>query len=338
MALAAALLAGMSGTPSASVAQPAVLEASKKAAAAAADKAFEAFKQGKFIEALAGFEEADKAFHSPKFLLYVARTQAKLGRLLAAKGTYAKVIAEPLAPYAPAEFFAAQSDAKTELVGLVRRIPYLSVHAASGVGSLVLDGQPVSEGAKIAVDPGDHTLSGQTDTAASLQRKVRVAEGESKEVTLELAPAPLATATEPEPSGDSAGPAVVPDATAATGEPGAHRGIPKATVVAYGGAVAGLLITGIFGGLTLATKGDYDRAFNAFPQDPKKINAAADKGATFGLVTDIGLAVLVAGAAVGTIVWVVASRSPAKRAGASGRTLRIGVAPAAGGAAAVGVF
>jgi hypothetical protein len=64
------------------------LEAAKKDAAGFANRAFEDFTQGKYEAAVIGFELADKAFHSPKFLLYMARAYVKLGRLRAGKGVY----------------------------------------------------------------------------------------------------------------------------------------------------------------------------------------------------------------------------------------------------------
>ena len=72
------------------LAQPtqAEIEAGKKAAAEAANKAFDAFKDGKYEDASAGFQNADKAFHASKFILYIPRPQPKPGRLGPAKPTY----------------------------------------------------------------------------------------------------------------------------------------------------------------------------------------------------------------------------------------------------------
>jgi tetratricopeptide (TPR) repeat protein len=106
------------------LAQPSAteLQAAKKAAAEHGNRAYDAFHAGNYAEAIVGFQKADKAFHAPRFLVYIARAQVKLGRLSAAKGTYERVVNEQLPVYAPAEFFSAQNEAKQELAELLPRL------------------------------------------------------------------------------------------------------------------------------------------------------------------------------------------------------------------------
>ena len=78
------------------LAQPkkAELEAAKKEAIAIADKGVEAYRGEKYADAITHFTNADKKFHVPKFLLYVARSQVKLAKLLEAKTTYQGIVDE----------------------------------------------------------------------------------------------------------------------------------------------------------------------------------------------------------------------------------------------------
>ena len=79
-----AVLLVLGTVASSSSAQPtqAEIDAAKKVAAEAANKAFEDFNAGKYDEAIAGFQKADKSFHGLKFGLYIGRAQAKQGKLL----------------------------------------------------------------------------------------------------------------------------------------------------------------------------------------------------------------------------------------------------------------
>lgn len=253
--LAAALALSAPSGPALAQTPSSEIEAAKKIAAETANQALEAFEAGEYEDAIAGFEKADRAFHAPKFLLYVARAQQKLGRLLAARATYEKILKEKLAPYAPPEFFDAQADAKKELAELTDRI--------------------------------------QSEPPA---------------------PAPSATAAASASDGPAPGP-----------ERPAPQGVPTVTYVAYGAGAVGLVVGVLFGGLTLAKKGEFDANPTA---------EAADQGEAFSHVADVGFGLAIAGAAVGTVVWVVSARSTK----ATPQAAKLFVAPRAGGLTIGGTF
>src|SRR5690349_12669049 len=96
LALAVSLLSAL---PAGAQPSPGEIEASKRAAAELANAAFDAFRDGRFADAISGFEKAERLFHAPKFLLYVARSQVKLGKLTAAKATYEGIVGEKLTTY-----------------------------------------------------------------------------------------------------------------------------------------------------------------------------------------------------------------------------------------------
>lgn len=326
------------------LAQPtqAEIEAGKKAAAEAANKAFDAFKDGKYEDAIAGFQKADKAFHASKFILYIARAQAKLGRLGAAKSTYESLVKEQLATYAPPEFFAAQADAKKELADLLPRIPTLTIQAKPGITGVTLDGQPAALGQPIPLDPGEHTIAATAPDHRSLSKKVALQERDAKTETLEppaVAPPPVVTATA------TAAPTATLTTTAspsATGAPSAApagtgsflSSMPTVTKVTYGVGAAGLIVGAVFGGLTLSTKGDYDSLKTT--GNAADINAAASQGRTFAIVTDVGFLAAIAGVAAGTIVWIVSPAPAAPSGPKTGRSLV--VAPRGSGLTIGGTF
>ena len=323
------------------LAQPkkAEIEAAKKEAIAIADKGVEAFRGEKYQDAIDAFSKADQKFHVPKFVLYVARSQVKLGKLLQAKATYQGIVDEKLPQYAPEEFFTAQNDAKKELVELENKIPTVRIEV-NGVpqgqaATVTLDGNAVAAtdlGRPLPLNPGAHSVVVNLPGRPQLVRSVNLREGGSESVILEMGvtAAPVVTTT----AQVTVAP-VVTAAPSATGssepaKPGGLR-IPTLSIAAYGVGAAGLVAGAVFGGLTLST---YD-AYNAKPT-----KAGLDQGRLFGLVADIGFGTAVVGAAVGTVYWLVTkpksdAKAPAAKTGAFVSPV---VGTSGGGVAVVGRF
>lgn len=305
----AALAFALALSGGSALAQPkkAELEAAKKEAIAIADKGVEAFRGEKYQDAIDAFSRADQRFHVPKFVLYVARAQAKLGKMLEAKATYQTIADEKLAQYAPDEFFAAQADAKKELVELENRIPTVRIEVngvpAGQAASVTFDGVALAAtdlARSLPRNPGAHVIVVTLPGRPLVTRNVNLREGGSESVILEMGVAaiPVSTvqATLPVPTAPpSTGTAVAP-ATRTAGPDKPSTGVPGLTIAAYAVGGAGLVAGAVFGGLTLGVYNDYNA---------KPTKDALDQGRTFGLVTDIGFGVAVAGAAVGTIYWLV---------------------------------
>src|SRR6185503_12180093 len=70
------------------------------ARAAATDGAV-AFQASRWAEALDLFQRAESLVHAPPHVLYIARSQVKLGHLVEAREAYRKLTSETLAPTAP---------------------------------------------------------------------------------------------------------------------------------------------------------------------------------------------------------------------------------------------
>lgn len=333
--LALATLAG----PALAQPKKAEIEAAKKEAVAIADKGVEAFRAQKYDAAIDAFKRADQRFHVPKFLLYVARSQVKLGKLLAAKATYQAIVDEKLPPYAPEEFFSAQADAKKELVELENKIPTVRIEVNGlGAGQLpavTLDGAALASGdlgRPLARDPGPHTIVVTASGRPQVTRNVNLREGGSESVILEMGvtapPVPGGAGTG---SGSPTGPTTAePTATVTAGAP-KSGGVPTLTIAAWSVGAAGLVAGAVMGGLAL---GKYDE-YNTTPAKD-----ALDQGRLFSLVADIGFGTAVAGAAVGTIYWLVTK--PKSGAGVppsqGGLFLAPAVGASGGGAVITGRF
>ncbi|MFO0593097.1 MAG: hypothetical protein U0441_36480 [Polyangiaceae bacterium] len=343
------LVLGTFAPPLSAQPTPTEIENAKKVAAEAANNAFEDFNAGKYDEAIAGFQKADKWFHAPKFGLYIGRAQAKQGKLLAAKATFEALIAEQLAAYAPKEFFSAQADAKKDLADLTKRIPTLTIQVKGVVTGVTLDGQPAKIGEAVQLDPGAHVIAGVGPDQGRMTTKLTLAEGDAKTETLE----PIASAP---PTGTPTATAfVVPTTTAAvpTAQPTAQL-TPTATAqptvtashtsepvlpsppssgshvvsyVAFSAAGIALIAGGVLGGLTLAKQSDYLHG----TRTTERMNEVN----TFATAADTLLSLAAIGAIAGIVAWV---QPPIEDAPNKKSARRILFVPTPGGALIYGNF
>src|SRR3954454_24091886 len=82
----------------------------RAAARVAARQGFAAFNEGRYRDALDLLERAESVVHAPTHMLFIARSYEKMGRLVKAGETYAKLLQEQLLPNASKPF----RDAKTD--------------------------------------------------------------------------------------------------------------------------------------------------------------------------------------------------------------------------------
>src|SRR5687767_4640019 len=76
----------------------------RAAARAAADAGADAFEKNDYPQALELFSRAERLYHAPPHLLFIARSLEKLGRLVEAREAYLKLAAEKLPASAPNAF------------------------------------------------------------------------------------------------------------------------------------------------------------------------------------------------------------------------------------------
>ncbi len=216
--------------------------ASAEAALQRGREALALFEEGSHAAALALFEAAEASFHSPVFVVYIARCQRELGRLLEARSTFDRVLGEALPEDAAPPWLKAQADAAVEREALAARIPTLTVlvDAPTKEVTLTIDGRAVAVGAAIELNPGPRTVRASHRSRSVSQRLTVLA---SSHETLRLtlgAPAP----TDPSP----APPGVLELPPPESAPPAGTTGLTTAGYVLSGLAVAALgagTITGV---------------------------------------------------------------------------------------------
>jgi hypothetical protein len=139
----------------------------------AAQAGHDAFDAGQYDKAIDQFSRAEQLVHAPTHLLYLARAQAKLGKLVAAHETYLKITRETLAPKAPKAFVEAQSAAASEQPTVDARLPSITVlvkGAGASSASIEMDGTALPSamiGIPLPADPGQHVFKASAPSAAS---------------------------------------------------------------------------------------------------------------------------------------------------------------------------
>jgi hypothetical protein len=180
----------------------------RAAARTAADAGADAFEQGNYQQALELFSRAEALVHAPPHLLFMARSQDKLGKLVDAHETYLRLVGEKLPPGAPSAFKSAQSKAEAELTAIEARLAYVTLSVRGDEGNRALVSMDSAElpsamvGIPIPVDPGTHVFSARTDRARSSEVSVTLREGARQAVELSLteviaAPATAGATTQP---------------------------------------------------------------------------------------------------------------------------------------------
>lgn len=270
-----------------------------------AAKGFDAFDRGRHAEALEHFEAAERAAHSPVFLLYMARCKRALGELDAARALYDRLLSEDLAADAPAPFRSAQDDAKAERDELDTLVPVLSVTLEGLVSSdqVALDGAPVAipRGASSTtfrreVEAGTHVLTVTREGRIVAERQIDLKVGQTVDTSIVL-PA-LAPSASPVPS-----PSPDPTATISTGP----NFVPAYIVLGVAGA--GAVLGAVMGGLALSR--DKTAVDELESCDDSATCAQAeqsrDRALTFAHVSTTSFVVASVAAATGVVLLLTAS-------------------------------
>ena len=148
-------------------------------------------RAGRWSEAAERFREAVAIRSSPNALLALATAEEQSGRLAMAWRTFQKGLADART--------AGQGDdatlAQQGLRALDRRVPRLRIVAsgAAGAARATIDGESVPIGHLVEVDPGPHTIVVSADAVSPQSTRLVVAEGERRDVSVELVAQPAAT-------------------------------------------------------------------------------------------------------------------------------------------------
>ena len=208
----------------------------RAAARSAADAGADAFDQGQYERAIELFGRAEQLVHAPTHELFMARSLAKLGRLVEAHEAYMKILNEQLPADAPKAFKSARTQAEDEIGGVEARLAHVTVTVrgegatAAAVRIDQTDVPAAEQGIPIPMDPGTHVFSARAGELRSDERTVTLSEGWKTSIALTLrdpAAGPVdAPAAENPPSGATSN-EVSPDRTQARKHTSARR------IVAY---------------------------------------------------------------------------------------------------------
>lgn len=157
----------------------------------------EAYQRGDYEKALELLERAQSLVDAPTHLLFIARSQVKLGRLVEAREAYRKILVMNLPPSAPEAFRAAQEAAPGELEEIEARIGQLKIEVTTTSGGapegleVKLNGEPLSAalvGLSVPANPGMNEVEARAPGMKVTMKTVELRDGESAVLELVLTP------------------------------------------------------------------------------------------------------------------------------------------------------
>jgi hypothetical protein len=298
--LAATLLVGASGVALANPSPQDIAQARDLGQQAQA-----AFDAGNFAESEKLWTGAANLYPAaPTLTLGLARTQAKLGKLVLAQESYNKIIREQSQNPSPSPAFKdALEAAKVEVGPVSAKIASVVIKVEGASNPVVtLDGQPVSAaglGLKRPVDPGSHVVKAEAPGYKPAEASFQVAESGSAEAKLKLEKAP-----------ETPGPLASKPETS-TAKPvggGTNKSSNKTlAIAALGVGGAGLVFGTITGVLALGKHGELsDKCPDG--KCPNDVGDDVDSYKTMGTLSTIGFIVGGVGVAAGAVLWFTAPK------------------------------
>lgn len=151
-------------------------------------------ERGDCEHALPRFEGAERMYDAPTHLLHIAQCQAKTGRLVEARESYATLAHLALTAQAPEAFRKAQKEGRAEASRLTRRIPTLRVKTnppAASLKNVTVDvngtQMPVDLlGVARPLNPGRYRVTVNAGPGRSGVTEVELEEGATKSVEVRL--------------------------------------------------------------------------------------------------------------------------------------------------------
>jgi len=277
-------------------------------------------ESGDCAAATAKLEAAEKLYHAPTTLERLGECQVNLGRLVAGTENLNRVVRETLPPNAPAPFVAAQQRAAQLLAVAQPRIGKLRIHvegAPLDKISATVDGANVPTAlfdSGRPTDPGFHEVKATAFGFKAATASVELAAGTESQVSLVLEPDPNAAFPpgSTAPGAQAGGTESATTAVPLSGSTSPNR-VPAYVAFGIGGVAA--VVGAVSGIMALGTKSSLDNAC-VNKVCPASSKSDIDALSTRATVSTIGLAVGLAGAVVGTVLFVTARGGSAKAPGA----------------------
>ncbi|MEP7121322.1 MAG: hypothetical protein ABJE95_10450 [Byssovorax sp.] len=297
--------------------------------AALFDRGLAAMEKGRYAAGCPDLAESQRLDPRPGTLFTLASCEDRWGHTATAVAEYSEYL--QVYEQLPEDRKAAQGErpkvARAQRDKLIPAVPELTLMLSPGAPAGVVvkrDGRVVTAaalGAAWQVDPGEHTVSTEVPGGGIWRQQILVGKGEKKKVALEVrdggpvARQPL--------NADNPAPSPILDAG-----PSTRR---VATYVVGGAGLAGLVLGGVMGGLTLGKKGTVTQHCGKGIQSSDETACdqtgldAVNSGKTFGLVSTVGLAVGLAGVGAAVILYLAEPTPPKPTAGSRGRWLSVGL-------------
>jgi hypothetical protein len=175
---------------------------SSGAATAKFEEGKQAFKAGRFAEALSAYQTSMALEPSPNTRFQIARCYIALGKPASAFLNFKRAAQEAqdrVNATQEKRYAATREAALSEAQSLEKKIPRLTLRlggAAPEGFSLSLDGSEVPQpawGLALEVDPGEHTVSGSGPRLQRFETRFTLAEAEQKQIDIPLTRLPTAT-------------------------------------------------------------------------------------------------------------------------------------------------
>jgi len=154
----------------------------------------EAFDKEDFATALDRFQRAESLYKVPSIAVMVARTLARLGRVVEAVDKYEETLRMPLDAAAPEAFQRAVAEATAEVEPARARVARIELRLAADAPPktvVMLDDKAVPAaliGVATPVDPGVHHLAAHAAGRAAYSYDIALAEGARQAVEISLPP------------------------------------------------------------------------------------------------------------------------------------------------------
>jgi len=296
------------------------------------DQADRKYETGAYEDALRLYVGAHEIMKVPTTGIEVAKTQVALGRLVDARNTALAVVRMPRHPDEHPVFGKARDEALQLAQSLAARIPSIQVKV-SGVPKdtvvrVTVDGTPIPKAATLLprkVDPGEHKLVVTAAGYQHVRRTVVAPEGKAVTIPVELEPIEAgrpaaASASAPPPPGvgetePQPGRAEPTDTEMVGEDTGTERPISMYTYAGFGVGGLGLVVGSVTGLMALSKSSDLEDKCGGTRCTPAEQDDI-DSGKSLAMVSNVGFAIALVGAAVGVygLVW-----DDAATGGAAGR-------------------
>lgn len=297
----------------ASAKDPSLVSPSDKAAARdAMDRGDEHFKAGDNEKALGEYKKADAIMGVPSTGVLVGKAYEALGKWVEAYDVYLAVGRYQHTPgkKMPDAFVAAQGTAAERAEALDAKMPTLKIVLTELEGGLKprieINGEVINPAALTRrVNPGPIAIHASAEGYLKSTESVTVAEKETKTVTITLQKDPnyVGAATPPPTPDPTPAPTPTPTPTPPGGDQtGDGGGTLVPAIIAFSVGGAGLILGGVFGGLTFGKKSELEEAC---PEETAcNDQDLIDSANTFANVSNAGFIVGGVGVVAGVILLV----------------------------------